>query len=446
MVRGDHRERLVATTPPTDEIATERLDIARVLFDLGRDRPPTLDTQSTRACTSRSPEAYPRQPVPKRKPTPEPTRPDVTCDVRSVAAIEQAFARELPRLAPPDPTRPPSLTTTELHEQVKTFTRFVWACVDALLPSEPAPTPRAFMGWSAEQRALLTEMAKLPSNAMVNAGDLSERLLRLGAMSFAPGDSRYLERYVGRVAPSVLEQVVEGRPLWLWLRLTTMREVRPEAFASATSRLADAERIELARLAVTNCYQLMRRWPFPTAITRIQEEEDAASLFDALLPMLSPLEDSSLARALAVEASSEVGESALILLFVYMLVRRGQRLDESVDAALAEALDLFPVHGRKLLAAFTPEKRSAILSRMEPVPYNVSGFWTYVDLLTPAEQAERVAIALTGFASACSSDVSRRVKDIVATFDSGACAALRELAQGKGPNAALAAEALALRR
>lgn len=370
-------------------------------------------------------------------------RPDVAADVLTAATIHAAFARSVPAIAERDLTERPKLSTDEERAAKETFTLFVWACVDALFDTSPAERPRAFFEWSAEQQALLEEMAKLPAQVLINAGDLSDRIMKAGAMSMVPKDPRYLLRYVGLVEPGPLERVVDGRPLWLWLRLCLMETVSRDEWTRAAIDLEAAERIELASLAVENAYQLLRRWPFPRDITPAQESEDTASLFEGLIPMLSAVDDAMVAKTIRAEAEREHPNGALMVVLATMLVERGGTLAPEVDGVLVEDLPLYEVHGRRLVMRLSEARRSAIVSGMEPVAHNARGFWTYADLLEPAERNPLILAALAAFTRPCRDEVAAYVKALVREMSTPALAELRERT-ADGPNAALVAEATQL--
>jgi len=178
----------------------------------------------------------------------------------------------------------------EEREQKEAYARFVRAAVPTVLGAERADAPRAFASWSPEQRALLEEIAKVPYEANINAGTLSGMLAKVGATNLGPGeDDRFLRRYVGLAEPGVLESEVQGRPLWLWLRLCLMGKLDREALLGSVAGLNDRARVELAKRAADNAYQLTRRWPLPGDITPAIEDEDATQLFELLLPVLEPI-------------------------------------------------------------------------------------------------------------------------------------------------------------
>ncbi|HWB74776.1 MAG TPA: hypothetical protein VG755_07465 [Nannocystaceae bacterium] len=371
------------------------------------------------------------------------SRPDVEADVRTAEAIRAAFARNLPAIAERDLTQPLTLPSDEEWAAKETFTLFVWACVDALFDTTPAERPRAFSEWSAEQRALLEELAKLPAAVLINAGDLSDRVMEAGAMTVEAEDPRYLLRYVGLVEPGPLERVVDERPLWLWLRLCLMGKVSSTEWSRAANDLDAAARIELARLAVENAYQLLRRWPFPRDITPAQEDEDTASLFEALVPVLAAVDDAMIAKTIRAEAEREHPNGALVVLLATMLVERGGELAAECDDALVDALPLYSPHGRRLVMRLAPARRSAIVSRMEPVAHNARGFWTYADLLEPEDRDVQITTALSTFTRRCKAEVAARVKELVRDMSAATRAELRART-ADGPNAALVAEATAV--
>jgi hypothetical protein len=362
--------------------------------------------------------------------------------VLTAATIHAAFARSIPAIAEPDLTQQRQLSTDAERTAKETFMLFVWACVDDLFDTTPAERPRAFSEWSAQQRALLEEMAKLPAHVLINAGDLSDRIMRVGAMSMVPNDPRYLLRYVGFVEPGPLERVVDGRPLWLWLRLHLMGTVSRDEWTRAAVDLDAAQRIGLAGLAVENAYQLLRRWPFPRDITPTQESEDTASLFEGLMPVLSAVDDAAVAKTIRAEAKREHPNGALIVLLATVLVERGGTLDPECDDALAEALPLYSVHGRRVVSHLSEARRSALVSRMEPVAHNARGFWEYVDLLEPEDRDAQITTALAAFERPCRAAVAARVKALVREMSTATRAELRERT-AHGPNAALVAEATA---
>ena len=116
---------------------------------------------------------------------------------------------------------------------------------------------------------------------------------------------------------------------------------------------------------------------------------------------------------------------------------------ERYDAVLIDALSLYAPHGRRLLLALGPARRSALLARMEPVSHNARGFWTYADLLDDAERGARITAALAGFTRACSPSAAPRVKELISGLGPEHRTGLRAIADGQGPNARLVAEALA---
>ena len=151
---------------------------------------------------------------------------------------------------------------------------------------------------------------------------------------------------------------------------------------------------------------------------------------------------------------AEVGkpypDGAMLLLLSLLILEReaglpGHEADiaEASEAALTQAVGLYPTHGRRLLVALAPERLASLMSRMEPVPHNVRGFWTHVDLIDAAERSALVTAALSGFKRTCSTPVAARVKELVRGFGREQRAGLRAVAAGKGPNALLVAEALA---
>ena len=371
------------------------------------------------------------------------SRPDVAADVRTAETIRAAFARNLPAIEARDLTEALTLPTDEESAAKETFTLFVWACVDALFDTTPADRPRAFSEWNAEQQALLEEMAKLPAAVLINAGELSERIMAAGAMTMMADDPRYLLRYVGLVEPGPLERIVDARPLWLWLRLRLMGRVSPAEWSRAADELDAGARIELARLAVENAYQLLRRWPFPDDITPAQESEDTASLFEALLPVLAAVDDATVAKTIRAETAREHPNGALVVLLATMLVERGGTLASEWDDALADALPLYSPHGRRLVMHLSPTRRSAIISRMEPVAHNTRGFWTYADLLEPDDREVRITTALSTFTRPCRPEVAARVKALVREMSAATRAELRART-ADGPNAALVADATAV--
>jgi hypothetical protein len=346
----------------------------------------------------------------------------------------------MPAIASRDLAGPMTLPSDAESALEETFTLFVWACVDALIDTAPAARPKAFTEWSAEQRALFEEMAKLPVHVLVNVGELSDRIERAGATSMVLGDTRYLLRYVGLVPPGPLERVVDERPLWLWLRLHLMGTVSRHAWIAAATDLGDAERIVLADLALENAYQLLRCWPLPDTITPAQEAKDGTSLFEGLLPILSSVGDAAVVEAIRAELREQHPHEALIVLLAVMLAERGGAIPSESDEVLASALPLHLAHGRRLLARLPEERRSSIVSRMEPVPHHARGFWQYADLLPPAQRDAQITEALAAFRRPCRDDVAACVKALVRAMSPASRAELRKRTEG-GPNAALIAEA-----
>lgn len=146
-----------------------------------------------------------------------------------------------------------------------------------------------------------------------------------------------------------------------------------------------------------------------------------------------------MSRALTVQLEQVHPASALVVLLVQTLPNRAP-VEERADDTLAEALPLYPVHGPPLLARLPPARSAAIVARMEPVPHDARGFWTYV-----ARTRRAITAALAGFRTPCRPSVAVRLTELARALPAGARAGLETIAAGDGPNAKIVAAALAPR-
>jgi hypothetical protein len=341
--------------------------------------------------------------------------------------------------ATPEPYAP----TPEELDELRSFGTFVRDAVDSLLGRDVADAPRPLSSWTPEQRTLLEEIAKTPYELHLNAGDLSRILRSRGAFGMGGrDDDRYLARYVGLREPSALEAEVDDRPLWLWLRLHLMGRVSDEQWQAATRGLSASERFDLARRALGNAYQLMRRWPLPT-ITPAVEREDATTLQNVLIPCL----DATSTGELEAELEREVGRSDVavgqVVVLCLLLARRGVALPGQVTPHLTFALKLVTCigTGRQLFALLSPERRLEILESLKLTWFNKGG-WLYVDLLEPGDRARLVTEALASFDKPCRPEVARCVTELIRGLDPSLHDGLRAVAAGQGPNAKLITDAL----
>jgi hypothetical protein len=354
-------------------------------------------------------------------------------DVRDADTLRAAFARLRPQ--------------RKDRAALRRFGTFVRAAVAAVLGTDAADEPRAFATWNPLQRALLQLIAETPYELHLNAGDLGRKLETLGAIGMGgTDDDRYLARYAGLRESSALEREVGGRPLWLLLRLHLMGRLPIEAWIAATARLDAAQRVDLARRALDNAYQLMRRWPLPHDVSKTVEREDAPKLQLALVPVLAALTTGDLEQALDHEIGERIVVDSFIVVLAVLLLERDQELRAELDAAIGDALSLQTnvELGRRLLARLPPARRAALVEHVGLVPYNLDG-WLYLDLLEPGDRARIVARALAGSKHACQQPVAAILRALVLQLDDASCEPLRVLAATEGPNAELIAAALAER-
>lgn len=376
----------------------------------------------------------------KQQPEPEP-------DLSSVAAIRAAFEQRRPAIKEVGNDDFPKLSTPEEYEKTKAFGRFIRAAIATVLGTNPADAPRALSSWSAEQRALLEEIAKVPEEAHINAGSLGAMLSSLGAIDIgANDDDRLLRRYAGLAERSVLESEVDGRPLWLSLRLCLMGKLERSTWLESVADLALRERIDLAKRATNNAYQLLRRWPLPTDITPEIEQKDATQLYELLLPVLEPISAEEREAAISSEERAEIPNFELVLLLSLGQASHGEPLTANVES-LTSALTLFSntTIGVRFLTSLPADRRRELIEAIELFPHNLRG-WAYVELLEPGDKQRKVISALASFARAAKSNVAARVSQLILTFDDAARAELLELAAKGGPNAKVIEAALAKQR
>jgi|GEM_PF-2082523 len=356
-------------------------------------------------------------------------------DLSSVSAIRAAFEQLRPATKPAGRdirVRP----SPEEREQKEAYARFVRAAVPTVLGAERADAPRAFASWSPEQRALLEEIAKVPYEANINAGTLSGMLAKVGAINLGPGeDDRFLRRYVGLAEPGVLESEVQGRPLWLWLRLCLMGKLDREALLGSVAGLDDRARVELAKRAAGNAYQLTRRWPLPGDITPAIEDEDATQLFELLLPVLEPISANERELAISREQAAKVKNPGLVLLLSFGQARHGETVTGN-DETLTSALRLSTALGMRFLTALPAHRRLELIEAIQLAPNNLDG-WPYLDLLERGDKQRVVLRTLARFDRPAKPNVGARISELIRTFDSAALAELRTLAEKGGPNAKL---------
>ncbi len=301
--------------------------------------------------------------------------------------------------------------------------------MDTLLGRDAAEPPRTFASWNPEQRTLLEEIARTPFALHLNAGSLGRMLATAGAIGLGGvDDARYLSRYVGLRDRSTLEEEIEGRPLWLWLRLHLMGQVSEHDWLDATKQLDSARRLDLARRSLDNAYQWMRRWPLPAEVTMDVEREDAAKLEPALLPIMDALTTDDLEQALVAEHGKKTIVPELVVLLSLLLARRGRPLAALEDERLATALKLPTnvVLGRQLIALLPQESRSALVERMQLSRHSALG-WS-----RPRSRAS------SRLASRRSPRASRSWCRASTPLRGMPC----ELAAQKGPNAKLITDAL----
>lgn len=366
-------------------------------------------------------------------PLPSMTNPGAVPDLSSVTAIRAAFEQRRPNRSAAEFTEEPSPEEFEAREG---FARFLREAIPVVLGTTAADAPRAFSSWSAEQRAFLEELAKVPEEAHLNADSLSRSLSRLGAIDVGPeGDDRYLRRYVGLAQPTVLEAEVEGRPLWLSLRLCLMGRLEPGAWLRTTTGLDALERIDLARHATNDAYRLMRRWPLPRELTPELEREDATRLGELLLTLLEQVPEDALKSAISREEAAAVPNLTLVLLLSIAQVSAGKELTATAES-LTTALSLFAhsTLGARLLRALPASRRRDLTQAIELTPHNLEG-WVYLELLAPEDGQRAVVTALAGFKRAAKPAVAACFSALIQTFDEGARSQLRALVAIGSPNA-----------
>lgn len=269
-------------------------------------------------------------------------------------------------------------------------------------------------------------------------------LSRLGAIDVGPpDDDRLLRRYAGLSKPSVLESEVDGRPLWLSLRLCLMGKLDRNTWSKSVADLDGRARIDLAKRATDNAYQLMRRWPLPRDITPEIEHQDATQLYDLLLPMLEPMSSKEREAAISSEQRAEIPNFELVLLLSLGQASHGEPLTANVES-LTSALTLFSNNtiGMRFLTSLPADRRRELIEAIELVPHNLRG-WAYVELLEPGDRQRVVISALASFTRAAKQNVLVHVSQLIQTFDDAARGELRKLAAKGGPNAKVIEAALA---
>lgn len=367
--------------------------------------------------------------------------PERVPDVSSVAAIRAAFAQ----LRPGDTLDNGAFDdpTPEEHERLEALDRFLRAAVPIVLGTEPADAPRALSSWSAEQRAFLEELTKVPERALLNPDSLSTTLSRLGAIDLGrDGDDCYLRRYVGLAQPSALELEVDGRPLWLTLRLALMGRLDRSVWLKCVAGLDGAARVDLARRATNDAYHLMRRWPLARDLTVDAEHEDASRVYDLLLPMLEPLTAEERRAAISSEEAEQVPNVTLLLLLAIGQASAGEP-STATTSSLTSALGLFTNRtiGARLLRASPADRRRELIQAIELVPNNLDG-WVYLELLSPPDRQRAVIDALAGFKRAAKPSVVACFSQLIRSFDEASRGELRALVAKGGPNAKAISTAL----
>ncbi|MBL8920197.1 MAG: hypothetical protein JNJ54_15125 [Myxococcaceae bacterium] len=367
----------------------------------------------------------------KKRQDPEPLP-----DLSSVAAIRSAFERRRPMSKPAGSDGFPEEPTPEEYAKLEAFARFVRGAIPLVLGTETADAPRALSTWSVEQRTFLEELTKVPEEAHLDVHSLSATLSKLGAIDVGPnGDDRYLRRYVGLAEPSGLEHEVDGRPLWLTLRLCLMGRLARSEWLRSVAALDGPARIDLARRATDDAYQLMRRWPRPLDLTPEIEREDATQLYDLLLPALEMISTAERRAAIAKEEAAERPNESLLLLLSLGQANQGEPVTARPES-LISALTLFTntTIGVRFARSLPADGRRALISAIELVPNNLVG-WEYLELLEPQDRQRTVIGALAGFKRAARPGVVARVSRLIQTFDDAGRAELRTLVAKGGPNA-----------
>jgi hypothetical protein len=363
-------------------------------------------------------------------------QPETEPDLSSVASIKAAFDERRPAIEPATDESFPEDPTPEEQESIESFARFLRAAMPIVLGTEAAAAPRAFSSWSPEQRAFLEEIAKVPEEAHIDADSLSAMLSKLGAIDVGPnGDDCYLRRYVGLAQPSALESEVGGLPLWLTLRFCLMGKLDPDVWRQRVAGLGPSERLDLARRATMNAYQLMRRWPLPREITPEVEREDASRLYELLLPMLEPLTAAERKAAISSEEAAQVPRRTFVLLLSISQASHGEPITASPET-LTAALTLFSntTLGMRFLTSLPADERRALIQAIELMPNNLNG-WSYLDLLDADDRQRAVIETLAGFKRPAKSSVANHISKLIQSFDDPARAELRKLIANGGPNA-----------
>ncbi len=328
-------------------------------------------------------------------------------------------------------SRPP---TSKDFDALKAFTREVWAAVDELLGTR-ASDPRPFSEWTPLQRALLEVLARLPAPSLLNADTLSAKLEKVGAIGLdLEGGEKRLTRYAGLSRRSVLEDEVDGRPLWLWLRFRLLGKVTDKAWQAAVSKLTGKKRVELAGLAFDGAYDLNRRWPQPRAITPKTEAEDAGTLVSVLKPLLTKASSAELGGAL------KKGPPELLVLAALLLAERGEEVPARLDSAVREAMNLptCSALGNALLARLPDARREKLVGSIELVAYDATP-WRLLGKLDVAARSTLVLEALRAFKMECRPSVVEVLRGVLPTLDESTRQALARLT---GPNARVVAKAL----
>jgi len=233
---------------------------------------------------------------------------------------------------------------------------------------------------------------------------------------------------------------VQGRPLWLWLRLCLMGKLARDAFLGSVAGLDDSARVELAKRATDNAYQLMRRWPLPGDITPAIEDEDATQLYDLLLPVLEPISAKEREAAISREQEAKVKNPGLVLLLSFGQASHGEPVTAK-NETLKSALRLSTALGMRFLTALSAIGRLELIEAIQLVPNNLDG-WPYLELLEQSDRQRVVLTTLARFDRPAKPNVGAHISELVRTFDSAAHAELRKLAEQGGPNAKLIEAAL----
>ncbi len=341
--------------------------------------------------------------------------------------VEAAFLELRPRVGNKD------------RELSKRFRAFLSEATRQLFGEPPADRPCAFTEWSPIQQAFLIEVAQTPMMSIVNSGSLGRLLTNVGAMTIGGDrDDLYLKRYCGLCEPTALERQVQGRPVWLWLRLRLMGEVSAEDLGPVVALLSDDERLDVARRALDNAYHLTRRFPLPFDVTIDVERVDVAATVDALSPVVAAASEATLLDWLATEEREDVA-----LLFALAILDRGVALPKTSNAILASALSYrtLELPASKVLAALEESRQLALVASLSLKWFNLDG-WTHLTAINPAAAGKVLVANLRRFDTECRPNVSAQVAELLLHVDEPSRAAIAKLANGDGPNAAMLRAAL----